>query len=114
MSGLRGPAVLLAALAALLAAGCGGTVLDDEKMEDTVEHNLKVERNEDVEAVDCPSGVEVEPKNTFECTVEYRGGRELTAELTIVDEDANVTMKIPALEGAKSEREPEQSSGGAG
>lgn len=91
-----GRAVALAALAAVLAAAslaaCGGTVIDDVKAEEAIEQNLKTSANKDVTAVECPSGVEVEVNATFECTVSLAGGKEETATMKILNEDADIAL----------------------
>jgi len=86
-----------AALAALLvlaafAAGCGKTVIDDEKTEAAIAKNVESALGKDVSSVDCPSGVEVERGARFECTVVLAGGREETARLRILNEDADVEL----------------------
>jgi Domain of unknown function (DUF4333) len=85
----RGSAIVLMALAAVFAAGCGETVLDDVKTEETLEQSLR-RTGLKVTAVECPSGVEVEKGATFECTVSLAGGGEQTTELEILNEDADV------------------------
>lgn len=85
----RGSAIVLMALAAVFATGCGETVLDDVKTEETLEQSLR-RSGLKVNAVECPSGVEVEKGATFECTVSLAGGGEQTTELEILNEDADV------------------------
>lgn len=85
------PAALIA-LAALAAAGCGKTVIDDVKTEAAIEQNVEGALDRNVSSVDCPSGVEVVPEATFECTVRLAGGREETARLKILNEDADVEL----------------------
>lgn len=101
MSLLARPGALLAALAlvALLAAGCGETVIDDAKTEDAIEANLESSLGKEVSAVECPSGVEVEAGASFECTVTLKGGKEETASLKVVNEDADV--EVTGLQPAK-------------
>jgi NAD(P)H-hydrate repair Nnr-like enzyme with NAD(P)H-hydrate epimerase domain len=79
--------------------GCGETVVDDVKTEDAIEQNLEQSAGKKVTAVDCPSGVEVEPDATFECTVSLAGGKEETATMKILDEDANI--ELTKLKGGK-------------
>ena len=86
----RGSAIILVALATVFAAGCGGTVLDDAKTEQTLEQDLQSGAGLKVASVECPSGVEVEKGNTFECTVTLAGGEEQAIELEILNEDADV------------------------
>ena len=80
-------AVLILAFAAI---GCGGTALDDQKTEDQIKDSVEKAQGGKVTAVDCPSGVDVEPGTVFSCTVTRPGGKTETAKLRIRDEDANV------------------------
>jgi hypothetical protein len=79
-------------LAALLAVGCGETVIDDAKTEAAIEQNLEDSVGQKVSSVDCPSDIEVEPDSTFDCTVSLAGGKEETATLKILNEDADVEV----------------------
>jgi NAD(P)H-hydrate repair Nnr-like enzyme with NAD(P)H-hydrate epimerase domain len=82
----------LLAFAALLAAGCGETVIDDVKTEGAIEQNLEDSLGRDVAAVDCPSGVEVEAGASFDCAVTLSGGKRETATLKVLNEDADVEV----------------------
>lgn len=77
---------------ALLAVGCGETVIDATKTEEALQANLSKSLETKVSAVDCPSDVEVEPKATFTCSVELAGGKTETATLRILNEDADVSV----------------------
>jgi hypothetical protein len=90
------PAALAAAL--LLAAGCGKTVIDLSKTEDQIQAEAEGEGRK-VASVECPSDVEVVPREKFTCTVRLSGGGAETATLLIRDEDANLTLL--SLEPAK-------------
>ncbi|HEX6229485.1 MAG TPA: DUF4333 domain-containing protein [Solirubrobacterales bacterium] len=90
MSRLVVPVILLAALA--LVVGCGKTVIDDTKTEDAIRQNLESDLGKQVREVDCPSDVEVEPKSTFECSVTLASGKEETARLRIINDDADVAV----------------------
>lgn len=93
MSPSRRFSALLALLAAaLLALGCGETVIDDAKTEDAIEQNLESSLGKKVASVDCPSGVEVEAGQTFQCAVTVAGGERETATLKILNEDADVEV----------------------
>jgi hypothetical protein len=85
-------AVPLAALA-VLAAGCGGTVIDQKKVEEQVEASSEKARGAKVAAVDCPSGVEVEAGATFTCSVKFSSGKEETATLKIRDKEADLDFE---------------------
>lgn len=79
-------------VAGLLLAGCGETVLDDVKTADAIEKSLEDAQGKKVKAVECPSGVEVEPGTSFECSVTLSGGKQETATLKIRNEDADVDL----------------------
>jgi NAD(P)H-hydrate repair Nnr-like enzyme with NAD(P)H-hydrate epimerase domain len=79
-------------LAALVAAGCGETVIDDAKTEAAIEQNIEDSVGKRVSAVDCPSGVEVEQGKTFECTLTLAGGKEETATMKILNDDADIEL----------------------
>jgi NAD(P)H-hydrate repair Nnr-like enzyme with NAD(P)H-hydrate epimerase domain len=93
---VHGRAVLLfvstVALAGGLFAACGETVIDDVKTEDAIEQNLTKSAGKKVSAVECPSGVEVEAETTFDCTVTLAGGKEETATMKILNEDADIEL----------------------
>lgn len=80
------------ALVALSVAGCGGTVIDQSKVEDQIKATVEESPQTKVSSVNCPSDVEVEPKAKFSCTVHLSGGGTQTATLLIRDEDANLTL----------------------
>jgi hypothetical protein len=88
----RSAALIALALAAFLAAGCGGTVIDDAKTEAAIEQNLKKSVGQKVSSVECPSGVEVKAGKTFACTVSLVGGKQETATLKIINTDADVEL----------------------
>jgi hypothetical protein len=84
-------AVPLTAIA-LLALGCGETVIDSAKTEAAIEQNLKRATGAKVSSVECPSDVEVKAGATFECTVDLAGGKQETATLKILNSDADVEV----------------------
>lgn len=86
----RCAALIPLAIAVLVAPGCGGTELDPSKTEDQIEASVEESAGTKVSSVDCPSGIEVEPKTKFTCTVRLSDGRRATATLLIRDEDANL------------------------
>jgi len=85
-------AVLAAAAAVVFAVGCGETVIDDAKTEDAIEQNLESSLGKKVAAVECPSGVEVKAGSSFDCTVTLVGGKEETASLKIINDEADVEV----------------------
>lgn len=81
-----GAALLATAFAA---GGCGETVIDDAKIEDTIQADVEKTRGEKVESVDCPQP-EVDPGATFTCKVSYPDGKQATVTLKIRNEDADL------------------------
>jgi hypothetical protein len=88
----RSGALAALVVAAIAIAGCGKTVIDSAKAEGAVAENLRRQLHEKVSSVECPSGVEVKPKVTFECTVNLAGGGTETATLKILDDKADVEV----------------------
>lgn len=80
---------LLAALVALY--GCG-TVVDQVKLEDTVQASLEDSIHEKIKDVDCPSDQSVDPGATFTCEVTFADDRREVATLTIRNKDADISM----------------------
>lgn len=85
-----GAVLVLVAALTLAAVGCGETVIDTTKAEDTIQADVEKSRGEKVESVDCPQP-EVDPGTTFECKVDYPGGKEATVTLEIRNEDADLS-----------------------
>jgi hypothetical protein len=92
-------ALAVAVLAAFGASGCGGTVIDDAKTEASLERNLEKSAGKRVDSVACPSDVDVEKGAEFTCTVTLVGGKEETAKLRVLNEDADI--ELSDLEPAK-------------
>ena len=89
---LRTGALAALVLTALVATGCGDTVIDDAKTEAAIEQNLEDSVGQKVSSVDCPSGVEVKAGETFDCSVVLAGGKSETATLKILNEDADIEV----------------------
>jgi hypothetical protein len=89
----------LVGAAALIAIGCGKTVLDTTKTEDTLEQNVEQATGEKVASVDCPSDVEVKKGGTFNCTVRFKNGNREVATLKIRNEDADLSVTDLRPEG---------------
>jgi hypothetical protein len=79
-------------LATILAVGCGETVIDDAKTEAAIESNLSKSLGKKVSSVECPSDVEVKAGESFDCTVTLSDGKQETASLKILNEDADVEV----------------------
>jgi hypothetical protein len=84
---------------AFLAVGCGETVIDDAKTEAAIEDNLQKSLGKKVSSVDCPSDVEVKAGASFDCAVTLNDGKEETASLKIINDDADV--EVTNLQPAK-------------
>jgi major membrane immunogen (membrane-anchored lipoprotein) len=105
---------LLGVLVALaLLSGCGETVVDNTKTADTLKAELEKTTPEKITSVDCPSGVEVDPGKTFECTVKIKGGGEKKAKIEITDKEADLRLvNTTEFETAPSSGGEESGSGG--
>ncbi len=86
-------ALLAVGVAALLAAGCGGTVIDRQKVEEQVKASSENARGAKVSSVECPSGVDVDPGASFTCTVKFSSGKEATAKLKIRNKEADLDFE---------------------
>lgn len=78
-------------IAAFLMVGCG-TVVDREKLQDTVQASLEDSIHEKIQKVECPSDQSVDPGATFTCDVIFSDDRREVATLKIRNEDADITM----------------------
>ena len=78
-------------LGAVALYGCG-TVIDREKLQDTIQASLESSVHEKIRAVDCPSGQSVDPGATFSCEVIFSDHRREIATLKIRDKEADVSM----------------------
>jgi hypothetical protein len=85
-------ALALLGIVVLGAAGCGSTVIDDEKAADTLQASLEKSLHEKIKAVDCPSDIKVEAGKRFTCTVEISKGKSATATLKILNQNADVGL----------------------
>lgn len=88
----RSAALAALVVAAVAAIGCGETVIDSGKTEGALKENLRGALHKRVSSVECPSGVRVEPKASFECTVNLAGGKTETATLKILNRNADVEV----------------------
>jgi hypothetical protein len=94
-SGSRARAVLAAAglLAAMtLASGCGGKVIDDQKLEAQIAANLEGRTGVRIASVVCPTGIDVEPGRRFDCEARTKAGRSARVTVLIRNRDADVTI----------------------
>ena len=73
-----------------LAAGCGGDVVDARKLEAAVKAETMVKTDTRIKSVECPTDLQVIPGTEFTCTVTAADGVEATADLEILNDDADV------------------------
>ncbi|HET7417626.1 MAG TPA: DUF4333 domain-containing protein [Solirubrobacterales bacterium] len=71
--------------------GCG-TVVSQEKLEDTVQASLESSIHEKIKQVECPSDQSVDPGATFTCDVIFADDRREVATLKIRNEEADISM----------------------
>jgi hypothetical protein len=71
--------------------GCG-TVVSQEKLEDTIQASLESSIHEKIKSVECPSDQSVDPGATFTCEVIFSDDRREVATLKIRNEDADISM----------------------
>jgi hypothetical protein len=85
---------LVVALAAVAFAvvGCGDTIIDTSKTEDTLQANVEKARHEKINSVECPSDQGVDPGTTFDCAVNFTDGKKATITLKIRNKDADVDV----------------------
>jgi uncharacterized OsmC-like protein len=84
--------LLLALLGCLVALyGCG-TVIDREKLQDTIQASLEKSVHDKIKAVECPADQSVEPGATFTCDVIFSDSRREVAILKIRDKEADISM----------------------
>lgn len=71
--------------------GCG-TVVDREKLQDTIQSSLEKSIHEKIKNVECPSDESVDPGATFTCTVIFSDNRREVATLEIRNKDADISI----------------------
>jgi Domain of unknown function (DUF4333) len=83
---------LLALVFSLVALyGCG-TVVSQEKLQDTIQASLESSIHEKIKKVECPSDQSVDPGATFTCDVIFSDDRREVATLDIRNKDADISM----------------------
>ena len=80
------------AIAGFGLAGCGKTVVDDVKLEETLKDNVESSRGEKVKSVDCPTEIEVKAQGRIRMHDHPRKGKKETAVLRIKNEDADIEV----------------------
>lgn len=85
-------AFAIAIALAFAAAGCGETVIDSSKAEDTIQASLEKSLGGPIKAVDCPADEKVEAGATFDCAVALPNGDRETVTLKIRNSDADLSI----------------------
>jgi chromosome condensin MukBEF MukE localization factor len=83
--------LLVPVLGSVVMYGCG-TVVDREKLQDTVQSSLEKSIHEKIKNVECPSDESVDPGATFTCDVIFSDDRREVATLKIRNKEADITM----------------------
>jgi chromosome condensin MukBEF MukE localization factor len=78
-------------LGSVVLYGCG-TVVDREKLQDTVQSSLEKSIHEKIKDVECPSDESVDPGATFTCDVIFSDDRREVATLKIRNKEADISM----------------------
>jgi hypothetical protein len=76
---------------AFVLSGCG-TVIDREKLQDTVQASLESSIHEKIKGVECPADQSVDPGATFTCDVIFSDDKREQAILKIRNKDADISM----------------------
>src|SRR3954453_2416507 len=71
--------------------GCG-TVVSQEKLQNTIQSSLEKSIHEKIKKVECPSDVSVDPGATITCDVIFSDDRREVATLKIRNEEADISM----------------------
>ena len=83
--------VLMLVLGFVALPGCG-TVVSQEKLQDTVKASLEDSIHEKIKKVECPSDQSVDPGATFTCDVIFSDDRREVATLKTRNKEADISM----------------------
>jgi uncharacterized protein DUF4333 len=90
--------LLLAALVALVLAGCGvEKTLDTDKAENDIESAIELQTGADVNSVECPKDVKAEKGGKFTCEATAADGTKATIHLTQTSEGGDAQIDSPLL-----------------
>lgn len=96
--GLATAVIGATAVIALVAAGCGGSVVKQSSEEDLVTQTFQKQGLPAPESIDCPDNVDAKVGETFECTATVKGGQTLTLSAKITKKtDNGVIMTVTGL-----------------
>ena len=97
-------AVGVAPFAAVLIAGCGGSVevnigggptLNEDDLAAELSQQLGEQAGEPPQSVDCPSGIEPEAGKKFDCNGVAPSGQEFVIQVTLNDDDGGFDAFVP-------------------
>ena len=96
-------ALAIAPLAALLLTGCGGSVevsiggqtINNEDLAAELRAQIAAEAGAPPRCVDCPSGIEPEVGEEFDCTGVSPNGQEFIIEVTLSDDEGCFDAFVP-------------------
>ena len=94
---MRSHLVRVAAVALLLGASCGKTVLDTGHLQDTLRQQMEAQLGARNITVTCPSDVKVQAGGTFKCSVLVPASGTLTIDVTQTDDRGDVSYQIVGL-----------------
>jgi hypothetical protein len=88
---------LLAGLAAVGLAACGGKVLDTDGLETQLAEQLAPQGGvtPDEISVSCPEDQEVEQGATFDCELTAPNGDKVAVNVTLTDDEGGFEAKVP-------------------
>jgi hypothetical protein len=84
--------VLAVGAVVMLVAGCGGTTVDSQSLEETISAYLQKSLHENVKSVSCPSDQPVDPGLIVKCDVTLKDGTEKVAAIEITNKDADIRV----------------------
>jgi hypothetical protein len=100
----RRPIAIVAAVAALTAAGCGERRIDVEKSAKLIQSAVEEQVGADVKSISCPDTVAVKAKATFVCQVLGKDGTKGTASVTQTDGKGTISVAAPFLHKDEAEQ----------
>jgi hypothetical protein len=80
-------------------AACGTKEIKAHDLEEKIRGELGARAGALPRSVDCPDGVESDPGKKFDCRLTAPNGDVLRVEVTVKDEDGNVSVFVPPQQG---------------
>ncbi len=105
--------IAAAAVSTLVLAGCGSTVIDNNKVQNTIKGELAKNGYTDV-SVSCPDNVPAKQGRTFTCTATYKAnGQSGSATIPVNQLDNKGTIAVD-FHGSKTSGSGSSASGSSG